>query len=287
MMRKRLRFAKYEACGNDFILIDEMSGRRTPDRTRSSLATKFCDRHFQIGADGVIFIEKAHGVDCAMRLFEPAGNEADMCGNGIRCVAAYLSYGIRKSEVTVMSRDGVKDITVSSKGYRVNMGKVRCTGADLKEYWTGCRKMTDSTLYVSVAAKNRRLQGALVNTGEPHLVFKSEDVDTEDVVGISEAINGDRRRFPGGVNVNFAQPVGPHDIKVRTYERGVYDETLACGTGATATAGVALKKGWVKPGTVKVHPPGGCISIEIGKDGNAYMTGPATKVFEGVVSIDI
>ncbi len=285
-MQKRLRFYKYQGCGNDFIIVDEMVGRPTPDRIRSRLATRLCDRHFQIGADGVMFIERTKGADGSMRLFEPAGNEADMCGNGIRCVAAHLSRKLRKSSVTILTRDGIKEVSRSGTGYRVNMGKVRCTRADLKGYCADHGKMTDSTLYVSVKAKNRTLPGALVNTGEPHLVFESADVDTEDVVGIGEAINGDRRRFPGGVNVNFVQPLGPHDLKVRTYERGVYDETLACGTGATATAGVALKKGWVKPGPVKVHPLGGCITVEIVDDGNAHMTGPATKVFEGVIQVD-
>ncbi len=286
-MRKRLRFAKYQGCGNDFILIDEMSGRRTPDKLRGRLATKLCDRHFQIGADGVLFVEKAPDVDGSMRLFEPAGNEADMCGNGIRCVAAYLSENLGKRTVNILTRDGVKEIKRTKEGYRVNMGRVRCTRGSLKEYCKDPGKMTQSTLYVSVAAKNRQLPGALVNTGEPHLVFRSKKVASEDVVGIGEAINGDRRRFPGGVNVNFAQPTGPHDISVRTYERGVYDETLACGTGATAAAGVALKKGWVRPGAVRVHPPGGCIMVEVGADDVAYMTGPATKVFVGEVTIDL
>lgn len=286
-MQKRLRFYKYQGCGNDFIMVDEMAGRRTPDQIRSRLAKKLCDRRFQVGADGVMFLERAKGVDGSMRLFEPAGNEADMCGNGIRCAADYLSRMLRKRVVTILTRDGIKEVSRSGTGYRVKMGEVRSTRADLKAYWTDRGKMTDSTLYVSVNTKNRKLRGALVNTGEPHLVFESKDVDSEDVVGIGEAINGDMRRFPRGVNVNFVQPAGPHDLKVRTYERGVCDETLACGTGATATAGVALKKGWVKPGPVKVHPPGGCITIEIGSDGNAYMTGPATKVFEGVVTVDI
>src|SRR4030042_3553657 len=107
-MRKKLRFTKYHGCGNDFIVIDEVDGTRTPDKLRSRLATMLCDRRFQIGADGVIFVEKARGVDGSMRHFEPAGNEADMCGNGIRCVASYLSEKLGKSHVKVLTRDGGK-----------------------------------------------------------------------------------------------------------------------------------------------------------------------------------
>ena len=286
-MRKKVRFTKYHGCGNDFIVIDEADGKGTPDRLRSRLATMLCDRHFQIGADGVAFLERAHGVDGSMRLFEPAGNEADMCGNGIRCVASYLSEKLGKSRVKVLTRDGVKDIVKTRAGYRVNMGKIRSTREYLREYAEDRGKNTDSTLNVIVSARKRRLPGALVNTGEPHLVFRSKNIESEDVVGIGEAINLDRHRFPGGVNVNFVQIVGPHDIRIRTYERGVYDETLACGTGATASAGVALEKGWVKRGTVKVHPIGGCISVDVSQDGAAYMTGPAIKVFVGEIEVDL
>jgi len=286
-MRRRLRFFKYQGCGNDFVIVDETAGRRTPDKIRSRLAKKLCDRHFEIGADGLIFIERARGADGSMRLFEPAGNEADMCGNGIRCVASYLSEKTKKSRVIILTRDGPKEVVRKGDEFRVNMGRVRTSRADLKAYLADKGKMTDSTLYVSVDADNRKLPGALVNTGEPHLVFESDDLESEDVVGVGEAINGDRKRFPGGVNVNFVQPVGKHDIKVRTYERGVYDETLACGTGATATAGVALLKGWVGAGAVRVHPPGGCITIEMSREGTAFMTGPATRVFEGLITVDV
>ena len=286
-MRRRLRFAKYHGCGNDFIIIDEMDGKPTPDKLRSRLATILCDRHFQIGADGVLFLEKSRGVDGSMRLFEPAGNEADMCGNGIRCVASHLCEKLGKSRVKVLTRDGVKDIARTRAGYRVNMGKIRSTRETLKEYAVCRGKMTDSTLCFSVSAGTRMLSGALVNTGEPHLVLRSKDVRSEDVVAVGGAINRDRRRFPGGVNVNFVQTVGPHDIRVRTYERGVYDETLACGTGATASAGVALKKGWVRQGAVKVHPPGGCITVEVGANDVAYMSGPATKVFDGEIEVNL
>lgn len=283
-MQRRLKFTKYHGCGNDFIIIDEMTGRLTPDLIRSHMATKLCDRHFQIGADGLIFIEKAKGVDGSMRLFEPAGNEADMCGNGIRCVAAYLCEKLGKRTVRIMTRDGVKEVARSRNGYRVNMGQVRSTLADLRCYCSDRGDDFGSTLTVSVSAGRRRLKGSLVSTGEPHLVFRSNDLASEDVVELGAAINRARERFPGGVNVNFVQPTGPHDVEVRTYERGVYDETLACGTGATAAASVSLNKGWVKPGPVKVHPRGGCITIEMDDQGRAYMTGPAKRVFTGEVT---
>jgi len=286
-MTHDFRFQKYQGCGNDFIIADEMSGRRTPDPERSRLATILTDRRFRIGADGLIFVESIPGADGSMRLFEPAGNEADMCGNGIRCVADYLFRKLNKRELDVMTRDGLKHIVRVGTEYRVDMGPVRTTLKDLKQYVKRKGAPTDSMMDIEVRAGGRLLKGAFVNSGEPHLVFRSSKLDSEDVEGLGALVNADRKRFPKGVNLNFVQAKGPHTIKVRTYERGVYAETLACGTGATASAAVSLLKGWVKPGPVTVLPPGGKLTIEMEKDGRAFMTGPAECEFEGRLSVEV
>ncbi len=286
-MRYDIGFVKYQGCGNDFVIKDELDGPQTPDEDRSLLAKRLTDRHFKVGADGVIFIERAPGVDGSMRLFEPAGNEADMCGNGIRCVAEYLSRRLGKSELDVLTRDGMKHIVKTKDGFRVDMGKVRTKRADLKGYITDRGGPADSMLDVRAKARKRMLRGALVNSGEPHFVVPSAEVDTEDVTAIGESVNKDKARFPGGVNISFVQTVGPHHIKIRTYERGVYGETLACGTGATASAVVALLLKWVEPGPVRVTVLGGEMTIDIADDGHAHMTGPAQEEFEGRLTIEI
>jgi len=280
-MNHEIRFTKYHGCGNDFILTDEMTGRRTPDKVRSRIATVLCDRHFSVGADGVIFIEKARGSDGSMRLFEPAGNEADMCGNGLRCVAAFLMKRLGKSEVRVLTRDGVKLVKRAGSRYRVDMGPVRTERHYLSEYISDAKKGSADLMDLQISVDERVLRCSIVNTGEPHIIVRSKDLDSEDVRRIGAIINSDRKRFPKGVNINFVETVGPSEVKVRTYERGVYDETLACGTGATASAAVALLQGWVKNRRVKVNAVGGCLTIELAKDGRAYMTGPAEPVFEG------
>lgn len=126
-----------------------------------------------------------------------------------------------------------------------------------------------------------------MNTGEPHLVFQSEDVAALDLVSIAETINRDRTRFPMGMNVNSMQVLGPHEIKNRTYEWGVYAETMACGTGSTASAAVAQLLHLVEPGPVKVATRGGAITIDIDDRGNALMTGPAAPVFEGKITTEL
>lgn len=286
-MKRDFRFLKYQGCGNDFIIVDEMSGRKTPDPERSRLARILTDRRFRVGADGLIFVESAPGADGSMRLFEPAGNEADMCGNGIRCVADYLFRKLGKNELDVMTRDGPKRIVRMGSEYRVDMGLVRTTLRDLRQYIRQNGGPTESMMDIEVQAGRRPLRGALVNSGEPHLVFRSRKLESEDVDGLGTMVNADKKKFPKGVNLNFVQVEGPHTIKVRTYERGVYAETLACGTGATASAAVALLKGWVKPGPVKVLPPGGTLTIEMEENGRAYMTGPAECEFEGRLSVEI
>ena len=286
-MRYIFEFIKYEGCGNDFILKDETEGAVTPDSDRSKLAKILCHRHFQVGGDGILFIERAKGVDGSMRLFEPDGGEANMCGNGIRCIGSYLAEKLQKPEVDVLTRDGVKRISRIGTEYRVQMGTVRTRRRDLDMYLVDKGESSDVLLDLPVRVDDRVMSASLVNTGEPHLVFISDNVATVDVRCFGETINRDRTRFPRGMNVNFTQIIGLHEISNRTYERGVFDETMACGTGATASAAVSLLLNLVEPGPVKVTTLGGVITVDIDKDGNAQMTGPAKAVFKGELSIEI
>jgi len=286
-VRYIFEFIKYEGCGNDFILKDETEGAVTPDSDRSKLAKILCHRHFQVGGDGILFIERAKGVDGSMRLFEPDGGEANMCGNGIRCIGSYLAEKLQKPEVDVLTRDGVKRISRIGTEYRVQMGTVRTRRRDLDMYLVDKGESSDVLLDLPVRVDDRVMSASLVNTGEPHLVFISDNVATVDVRCFGETINRDRTRFPRGMNVNFTQIIGLHEISNRTYERGVFDETMACGTGATASAAVSLLLNLVEPGPVKVTTLGGVITVDIDKDGNAQMTGPAKAVFKGELSIEI
>lgn len=286
-MRYEFRFVKYHGCGNDFILRDELGSKTTPDKVRSKMARVLTHRRFEVGADGVLFVESAKGFDGAMRLFEPAGNEADMCGNGIRCVAAYLMDKLGKDEVDILTRDGVKRVVKIGDEYKVDMGRVRTLRADLGEYVKDKGDPKDSMLSFSVKAMEKVYKGAIVNSGEPHIVVRTRSLASADMKALGDAVNSDKRRFPKGVNIDLVQITGPHTIKVRTYERGVYDETYACGTGATASAAVSLMLGWVKPGVVNVMTRGGRIRIEMRDDGTAFMTGPAVPVFEGRMTVEI
>ncbi|HEX9907737.1 MAG TPA: diaminopimelate epimerase [Thermoplasmata archaeon] len=286
-MRFDFRFQKYHGCGNDFIIIDEMRGRRTPDMHRGKIAQRLCNRHLQVGADGVIFVERAPGVHGSMRLFEPAGNEADMCGNGLRCVAAYLTEKLKRKNVDILTRDGIKRVSRKGKEYIADMGIVRTMRKDLGHYLSDTGNPQDSMLRFSLDCHDRKLDCSILNSGEPHIVVATDDLDAVDLVAIGEEVNSQRRRFPHGVNLNFLEVTGPHEISVRTYERGVYDETLACGTGVTACSAAASLLGLVDKGTVTVRTTGGTIRIDLDDSGRALMTGPAVKVFEGRVRVEV
>ena len=286
-MRHTLRFRKYQGCGNDFVLVDEMGDGRTSDEDRSALAKKLCDRHFGIGADGLIFIELADGCDGSMRLFEPAGNEADMCGNGLRCVAAYLSEKLGKDALSILSRDGVKLVTRSDAEYRVDMGPVRTLRRDIEQYIKDEGQPTDSMLGVPLYREDDSSRACILNTGEPHIVVFTEDISQVDVPKVGADLNSDRARFPLGININFVQVEGPDEISVRTYERGVYDETMACGTGATACAAASFLSGKVTGRRVNVSTKGGLLRIDVQEDGRSFMTGPADKVYEGEIEVDL
>lgn len=286
-MKYDFSFLKYQGCGNDFILKDETSGLKIPDTDKSAMAKFLWNRNFWVGADGILFVEDAPGVDGSMRLFEPAGNEADMCGNGLRCVAAYLMDKLGKDEVDVLTGDGVKHILRDGEGFRVDMGVVRTTRADLGEYVSDTGAPLDSMLDLRIDTGSRLEKASIVDTGEPHIVVFTDLLDPIPLVSIGERVNGDRKRFPKGVNINYVQVTGPHDISIRTYERGVYNETLACGTGATACAAVSLLKRMVQEGPVNVKTRGGPMKIEMGPDRSAFMTGPALRVFEGRMELEV
>ncbi len=286
-MKYEFRFEKYQGCGNDFILKDEMDDDRIPDDHRSEMAKFLWDRHFWVGADGVLFVEKAPGVDGSMRLFEPAGNEADMCGNGLRCVAAFLMEKLGKNTVDVLTKDGVKHVERTPEGIRVDMGLVRTLRKDLDQYITDKGGPEDSMMSIALSIGDSTVTASLINTGEPHMIIFTDDIDAVPMVNIGTHVNKDRARFPKGMNINYVQITGPHDISVRTYERGVYNESMACGTGSTACAAASLMLDKIQPGAVNVKTLGGMLVIEVDENARAVMTGPAEKAFEGKLTVEV
>ena len=288
-MQFELSFVKYHGCGNDFIIIDELEGSRFTDEQRAKLAQKLCQRRFGVGANDLLFLLPSEKWDAKLRIFDPDGSEADMCGNGLRCAADYLCNKLGKSEVSVETRAGVKHVTRMGNQYVVQMGSLKSTLDELSEYIRleapAKTRLFDLQLeFPEVGAT----QVSFVNTGEPHAVIFVDDVDKEDINRYAVGIAANRRVFPKGISVNLAQVVDESTIKMRTYERGVWEETLACGTGATASAAVALLTGRIKSNEVKVLCKGGTLTIKVEDEGKTLiMIGPATKVYEGKMFIEL
>lgn len=260
-----LHFTKLHGNGNDFILIDEFNHEIIPGK--AAFAAKYCDRRFGIGADGVLYLGRSDIADIRMRIFNSDGSEAEMCGNGIRCLVKYaLDEGYIRGKSTVDTLAGVLQIEsrVEDKTWvRVNMGKPQFPG--LKG------EFIDVNGYKVNA----------VNTGVPHAVIFVDSLDDDRLMLDARRIRFDPI-FPKGTNVNFVHVDSHNEITIRTYERGVEGETLSCGTGTVACAAVAHRAGQTGK-NVKVNTKGGILKITLTED-TAFMEGTADRVFDGTIA---
>lgn len=267
-------FAKLHGNGNDFIIIDEYRHVIIPDEMKGQFAAIYCDRRFGIGADGVIYISKSGTSDLKMRILQPDESEAEMCGNGIRCLAKYaFDAGYAKESCTVETpageigvamgyRDDVFMATITMTTPKFERKDIPATGSG--EY---LERIGDYDVYAT-------------NTGVPHAVIVVDAVDSIDLAAAAPAIRH-HATFLKGANVNFVEKSGGDSIRVRTFERGVEGETLSCGTGATASAAIVHHLG-LTGDIVQVETRGGPLVIYLKDD--AKMEGPATTVFTGIIS---
>ncbi len=232
-----MEFKKMHGSGNDFILVDNRKAK-VSKKDMPDVARRFCKRHFGIGADGMIFIEESESADFKWHFYNADGSEAEMCGNGGRC-AARFSYliGLCSKELSFETISGIIRAEVFDDLVKLQLTPPR----DLK---------TDIELEID----SKKFLVHFIDTGVPHaVIFCKEDVD---VKRVGRAIRFHDHFAPAGTNVNFVEILGKDEIKVRTYERGVEDETYACGTGAVASSIIAqLKKGLNSP--IKVTTSGG------------------------------
>jgi diaminopimelate epimerase len=266
-----LRFTKMNGAGNDFILFDNRTGDIHLDRNQIA---QLCDRHRGVGADGILLLEEpTNRADFCMRYFNADGGEAEMCGNGARCFARFANkVDGQNREVSFETPAGV--ISAELKG---NLVTLRMT------------EPTDQRLNVDLpmTAENKIVH--FINSGVPHVVIPVSKIDDADVRRDGAAIRHHKMFSPNGTNVNFIEKRGPNKIAIRTYERGVEDETLACGTGIVASALIfAASEKSSSPITVLAR---GGDELQVGFEKveggfrNVTLTGPAEFVFEGTIEI--
>ena len=269
----RIDFVKMTGAGNDFVLIDNRE--RTLSLTRNQVA-RLCDRRFGIGADGLMLLEPAltEGSDWSWSFYNSDGSDAEMCGNGARCFARFVA-----------------DLTGANGevSWDTIAGRIRAepAGGDQRVNLTEPEGL-ELGISLTTSGGNRDL--GFVNTGVPHAVVFVDDADDSMVREEGREIRSHERFQPSGTNVNFVQILSPGNLRVRTYERGVEGETLACGTGVSAAALVAAaREGWESPVRVTVRG-GDTLTVEFDRQGNGFanifLTGPATTVFRGSIELD-
>jgi len=275
-----IEFTKYQGLGNDFILIDNRSSSE-PVVTPAQ-AIQLCDRHFGIGADGVIFaLPGEHGTDYTMRIFNSDGSEPEMCGNGIRCMAAFLAElegdALKRDTFRIHTLAGTITPQIISDGQiKVDMGIPRLTAGEIP---TTLAAENEKVINQALEVAGKSWDVTCVNMGNPHCITFVEDVTAIELEKIGPQFEH-HSVFPERINTEFIQIINSNYVKMRVWERGA-GITLACGTGACASlvAGVLTGK---CDRTATVELPGGPLLIEWSEiDQRIYMTGAAQKVFTG------
>ena len=273
-------FTKMQGLGNDYIYIDCINNNINIDNVEE-FVKKVSNRNFGIGSDGVIFILPSEIADVKMQMYNADGTKSNMCGNGIRCVGKYCyDHGIaKKKEINVETLAGIKKLKFQIKNDKVEKITVNMGKANLKaeEIPINKEKAKENKKYLSTIIDNREY--IVVSMGNPHAITFVDNIDKETVENIGKKVENSIEIFPERTNVEFIKIENENKIKMRGWERGTGD-TLACGTGACASAVASYLKGYTKE-KVEVELLGGNLEIEIKEDLEVFMTGPAVEVFEG------
>ncbi|MFH0862056.1 MAG: diaminopimelate epimerase [Candidatus Altiarchaeota archaeon] len=284
-----IAFTKMHGTGNDFIVVDEWDEERIPEGRKPEFVKKACDRHFGIGSDGAIFAQKSKTHDANFVFYNPDGSRAEMCGNGIRCLAKYLyeHCKLRKRKIDVETMAGIKTIELTIEAdkateEKVDMGRPQVLRGEAQV----AGKPDETFINQHVRIADEEFDITSVGMGNPHAIVFVRDVEKADVRRNGALIRNHTILFPSGTNAHFVQKVAENEFKIRTFERGVEDETLACGTGICASAVAAVLNG--KADIFKqilFHARGGDIRVQLegsmGDIGRAYLIGGAEETFQG------
>ncbi len=281
-----MKFLKMHGLGNDFIVVDCIGGPRHEELDEAALpqlAQRLCDRHFGVGADGILLALRGEQADFRMRLINGDGSEAEHCGNGIRCIARYV-FDAGHTQATHFSIETVG--RVNQMQLAVTDGEVTGVTVDMlapvftRERIPMVGAPGTEAIEEVLEVDGHSLAFTAVSMGNPHAVTFVEDAVSFPVTTLGPLVEN-HPVFPRRTNTEFIQVIGPEELRMRVWERGA-GETLACGTGACASVVAAARTGRASRRAV-VHLPGGDLLIDWRDDNHVYMTGPATPVFAGEV----
>lgn len=298
-----IKFVKMHGNGNDFVVISELKELLIPEELKPAFVKSVCHRRFGVGADGCIFVQKSEKADVKFRYFNSDGGEAEMCGNGIRCFSRFVieeEYGRHSEKIRVETLAGIKELSVRVKDgtywVKVDMGKPAFDSDMIPAVKTENENKSVNEIWnKKFTIKGDIFKVYALNTGVPHAIIFVDDINIR-IIEIARNIRYNEV-FPQGINVNFVKVISKKELAIRTYERGVEDETLSCGTGSVASAVVASILGLtLRSEPVKVLTNGGLLKIEIDFEQESgaglfktskpdirtvYMTGSANRVFNG------
>ncbi len=275
-----MKFTKMHGAGNDYIYIDCFNERvENPEE----LSRKISQRHFGIGADGIVLIKPSVVADCSMNIYNADGSQAETCGNAIRCVAKYIYDNKKKRDrIKIDTLSGVKVVEMHSQdgkavGGTVNMGKPTFNGRQIPTRY-GMSVVKDQILNID----NEDYKITCVGMGNPHCVVFCYGIDNLNLAKIGPLFEH-HEMFPERINTEFVEIIDENRLKMRVWERGS-GETLACGTGACAVAVASIINGFCdKNKDVKIQARGGVLTVKWHEDDNVYLTGEAVKVFDGEI----
>jgi diaminopimelate epimerase len=279
-----MQFTKMHGAGNDYIYVDCF--RHQPPANPPETAVAVSDRHTGIGGDGLILIRPSDVADARMQMFNADGSEAEMCGNGIRCVAKYLfDHEIcAKKRLRIETGAGILTLELSTENgkvrdVRVDMGEPILLAADIPTTLQENPDFGNRVVNVPLSAGGHEFLVTCVSMGNPHCIIFVEQLTDDLVLGIGPKIEIDSQ-FPARTNIEFVQILSPTEVRQRTWERGS-GETMACGTGASAVCVAGVLTGKTER-TIQNHLLGGTLTLEWDEqDNHVFMTGPATEVFSG------
>jgi len=292
-MAEILKFTKMHGTGNDFVMLDCIHGEAPAEDSLSELAERVCDRHFGVGADGLILILEDDEADYRMRMFNPDGSEAEMCGNGIRCFGKYLFDAglVEAKAISVATMEGRQSIEIlpgQARGQnplqvRVDMGAPGLLRSQIPMTIVEGNGGDSRVINYPLDVNGQTFRITAVSTGNPHVVIFVDDVENVPLKEIGLQIEH-HELFPARTNVHFVQEIGRGKFWVRHWERGAGD-TLACGTGACASIVAAALNGKLPSDDRRAlaQLPGGDLLIEWAPNDTIFMTGPAVTVFEGAL----
>jgi carbamoyl-phosphate synthase large subunit len=278
----KIKFTKMQGCGNDYVYINCLS---LEINSPESLSVFLSDRHYGVGSDGIVLILPSDKADAKMRMFNLDGSEGRMCGNAIRCIGKYLYDNnlVKKTDITIETLSGIKRLNLYTKhglvsSVRVDMGKAELSPNKIPVKLTG-----ENVIARKVNIGEKEYAISCVSMGNPHCVVFCEDIDKLELAKIGPLFEN-HPLFPDRVNTEFVELTGDNRMKMRVWERGS-GETLACGTGACASAVASVLNGYNEKDTdIIVQLVGGELTIRY-TDDTVYMTGECKKVFDGEVEI--